>query len=324
MVVKSQPYLQTTFRTNTLKKKKSDYERTHQCLIRILISLVGTRNRSSRRGGDTLCGWDEWKHQGCLQEVQHQSSPGRLSAQYWPRSRIHYFLVSSCIISPAAAARSILGRPDRDWRWDSKQGRIQVYCALSACSYCDTVHISIWITASCLANIKHSNLQLPETVLWKRLTYKGWFWREGAPRNDHISMNRLNYSPVAINFCLVMLVSHGLRSTSSQGACPQVLGPPRLLCIVRAQKKVHMLCVPHRHTNPILCVPPFFNLWICPCKEHQYACGRGMKEKLAVAEHAWENHHSIQWEETTVLDHDRGQELLALDSWWNWVGKKQM
>ena len=28
-------------------------------------------------------------------------------------------------------------------------------------------------------------------------------------------------------------------------------------------------------------------------------------EKSAVAEHAWENHHLIHWEETTVLDHGR-------------------
>ena len=31
----------------------------------------------------------------------------------------------------------------------------------------------------------------------------------------------------------------------------------------------------------------------------------------AVEEHAWENHHLIPWEETTVLDHSRGQELLV-------------
>ena len=41
------------------------------------------------------------------------------------------------------------------------------------------------------------------------------------------------------------------------------------------------------------------------------ACERGMMEKSAVAEHAWENHHMIHWEETTVLDHGRGQELLV-------------
>ena len=30
-----------------------------------------------------------------------------------------------------------------------------------------------------------------------------------------------------------------------------------------------------------------------------------------VAEHVWENHHPIHWEETTVLDHNRGQEMLV-------------
>ena len=45
-------------------------------------------------------------------------------------------------------------------------------------------------------------------------------------------------------------------------------------------------------------------------KEHRDACERGMMEKSAVAEHAWEHHHPIHWEETTVLDHGRGQELL--------------
>ena len=33
-----------------------------------------------------------------------------------------------------------------------------------------------------------------------------------------------------------------------------------------------------------------------------------MMEKSDVAEHAWENHHTIYWEETTVLEHGRGQE----------------
>ena len=41
-------------------------------------------------------------------------------------------------------------------------------------------------------------------------------------------------------------------------------------------------------------------------KEHRDTCERGMMEKSAVAEHAWENHHPIDWEETTVLDHGRG------------------
>ena len=38
-------------------------------------------------------------------------------------------------------------------------------------------------------------------------------------------------------------------------------------------------------------------------KEHWDACVRGMMEKSAVAEHVWENHNLILWEETTVLDH---------------------
>ena len=37
-------------------------------------------------------------------------------------------------------------------------------------------------------------------------------------------------------------------------------------------------------------------------------------EKSAVAEHAWEHHHPIHWEETTVLDHGRGQELLVKEA----------
>ena len=34
-----------------------------------------------------------------------------------------------------------------------------------------------------------------------------------------------------------------------------------------------------------------------------------MKEKSAVAEHVWENHHPIHWE-ITMLDHGRGQLLV--------------
>ena len=38
-------------------------------------------------------------------------------------------------------------------------------------------------------------------------------------------------------------------------------------------------------------------------KEHLDACVREMMEKSAAAEHAWENHNLILWEETTVLDY---------------------
>ena len=44
--------------------------------------------------------------------------------------------------------------------------------------------------------------------------------------------------------------------------------------------------------------------------EHRDTCERGMMEKSAVAEHAWEHHHPIHWEETTILDHGRGQLLV--------------
>ena len=49
-------------------------------------------------------------------------------------------------------------------------------------------------------------------------------------------------------------------------------------------------------------------------KEHRDACKRGMMEKSAAVEHVWENHHPIDWEETTVLDRGRGQELLVKEA----------
>ena len=54
-------------------------------------------------------------------------------------------------------------------------------------------------------------------------------------------------------------------------------------------------------------------------KEHRDACKRGMMEKSAVVEHAWEHHHPIHWEETTVLDHGRGQELLMKEALHIWM-----
>ena len=33
---------------------------------------------------------------------------------------------------------------------------------------------------------------------------------------------------------------------------------------------------------------------------------------LAVAEHVWENHNAIQWEETLVLDYCGGQKLVVI------------
>ena len=41
------------------------------------------------------------------------------------------------------------------------------------------------------------------------------------------------------------------------------------------------------------------------------ASEKGMIEKLVVAEHAWENHHLIQWGETLLLHHNRRWKLLV-------------
>ena len=49
-------------------------------------------------------------------------------------------------------------------------------------------------------------------------------------------------------------------------------------------------------------------------KEHRDACERGMIERSAAAKHAWEIHHPIHWEETTVLDLGRRQELLVKET----------
>ena len=47
-------------------------------------------------------------------------------------------------------------------------------------------------------------------------------------------------------------------------------------------------------------------------REHQDACERGTLEKSAVAEHAWERHHPIKWEDTAVLAQAKGYKELRL------------
>ena len=47
-------------------------------------------------------------------------------------------------------------------------------------------------------------------------------------------------------------------------------------------------------------------------KEHQEALRREMTEKSAVAEHAWDNQHSINWEETSIIDQARRHKELLL------------
>ena len=40
-------------------------------------------------------------------------------------------------------------------------------------------------------------------------------------------------------------------------------------------------------------------------KEHQDACEKGALKKSVVAEHTWEKHHPIKWEETSVVNQSR-------------------
>ena len=47
-------------------------------------------------------------------------------------------------------------------------------------------------------------------------------------------------------------------------------------------------------------------------KEHQDACCRGMLEKSALAEHTWEHHHPIKWQDTRVIDRARRPKELQL------------
>ena len=42
-------------------------------------------------------------------------------------------------------------------------------------------------------------------------------------------------------------------------------------------------------------------------------CLRGMTERSAVAEHAWENQHSINWEEKSLVDQARRPKELMLE-----------
>ena len=44
-------------------------------------------------------------------------------------------------------------------------------------------------------------------------------------------------------------------------------------------------------------------------REHQDACERGITEKSTMTEHAWENYHPINWEETSVLDRSEDKEI---------------
>ena len=61
-----------------------------------------------------------------------------------------------------------------------------------------TQHASLQITASCPASIKHSSLQLPRDSSVTVPQIQMLILKVEAPRDDH-AMNRLSYTPVAIN-----------------------------------------------------------------------------------------------------------------------------
>ena len=47
-------------------------------------------------------------------------------------------------------------------------------------------------------------------------------------------------------------------------------------------------------------------------KEHHNTCGKGLTSRSAIAEHAWKNHHPIEWEGVSVVDQARAPKELAL------------
>ena len=57
-------------------------------------------------------------------------------------------------------------------------------------------------------------------------------------------------------------------------------------------------------------------------KEHRDVCQKGTLKKPALAEHPWESHHPIKWEETTVVDQARTpMELLLKEAIHIWLLK---
>ena len=162
---------------------------------------------------------------------------------------------------------------------------VEVHGALRARSYFDTAHISIWINASYSADIKHSNLQLPRdssvpAVLHiQRLIPKG----RGSKKQPYNELRELQSS--CHKFCVVMVVSDGLRSTLiwskfkkfSWGTMPPDL--PEHCALYTCKKNcvdcVHCIAAPTRCMcapllqcldPPLLCTTPniFNDLKPCP------------------------------------------------------------
>ena len=91
--------------------------------------------------------------------------------------------------------------------------------------------------------------------------------------------------------------------------------------VIGSQKSVRIAppSLPSDHTSPA--TSPLSQLkhssagiiWMCRASFTSSSCPL-LWSSTVVAEHAWENHHPIHWEETTVLDHSRGQELLVKEA----------
>ena len=47
-------------------------------------------------------------------------------------------------------------------------------------------------------------------------------------------------------------------------------------------------------------------------REHQNACKRGETERSAIAEHAWSEHHPIDWEGAAIVDRARRRRELSI------------
>ena len=116
----------------------------------------------------------------------------------------------------------------------------------------------VWVLYVFPANIKHSNLQLPRdssVVVPHIQTYKGWFWREGALRNDH-TMNHLSYSPISINFVWLWwspMASEALSYGENFPGEHTPRSPYNTVCYT-CKKKIRVL---HGRTNPhSMCAPP--------------------------------------------------------------------
>ena len=146
----------------------------------------------------------------------------------------------------------------------------EVYRALSARSYSDAAHISLSITASCPANIKHSNCSYKETVLWQCLSTKA----DSERKRPYVESPELMSS--CYKFCVFTVVSDGLRTTLTWskfqnfpgGACPPDPLERYALYAHRNCTHIARAAWPHQRKKKILyvCPPPLLKTLDPPLK----------------------------------------------------------